>query len=521
MKKWLYIYVLLFCSFCMGCFKDESSSKILEINPIRIENINLSETFAVYMGDSLKIEPLVFCEGIPDAKMSFKWELTGKTIVPILLDSTMYLCAKIVVQPATLPYKLKFTITDETTGIARIELFDVTVLGPYGEGIIVADTKDGLTSDLSLVMSREFTSQIPESNSQVRIFRHIWSQNNGEPLDGMVLDCITNSYGSNRSMTILTTEHILRADYYDYFNIEEEMDEGMFIVAPPHIGHQYTHGSFAMYSSRSDEIMNANGKITIRSQQQGVRKYNYTLYPSGVLDYDVTLMYAPEWCPAYCYDAKGKRMLFCDGGFWQAQPQTGVEKFDVRDLSDYEPFFLDEISQGVVLLAKQRSTGLYKGLVMNVLRKNASNFAKTVFDFSSATEIQNAKFFDVNQLEDVIYYATETKLYATSTVNMNAQVQCEIPVGSGDKITGIKVYDFGSGRRMHQEIDSKGQSVEVFNPSSKRMIMIYTYNEANQEGKIVCVPIKTLGRGGLEQNRAFHVTLSGFNKIIGVYKQNK
>ena len=323
-------------------------------------------------------------------------------------------------------------------------------------------------------------------------------------------------------MTILTTEHILRADYYDFFNIADETDGGMFLVTPPHIGNGYTHGSFAMYSPRSEEIMSANGKITVRSQAHGVRKYNYTLYPSGVLDYNVTLMYAPKWCPAYCYDDLGKRMLFCPGSeLWQAQEQAAGSKFDVRDLSDYEPFLLDKMSQGIVLLTKQKSTGSYKGLVMNELSSNAPNFAKAVFDFSSAAEIHQAKFFDVNILEDVIYYATETKLYATSTANIDAQVQWEVPVGSGDRITGIKIYDFGGGQRMHQEVDLNGRSKEVFTPSSYRMIMIYTYSEVSQEGKIVCVPIKTLGRGGLEQNRTFHVTLSGFNKIIDVYKQNQ
>ena len=55
--------------------------------------------------------------------------------------------------------------------------------------------------------------------------------------------------------------------------------------------------------------------------------------------------------------------------------------------------------------------------------------------------------------------------------------------------------------------------------SSCHMMMIFTYSEVNQEGKITCVPIKTLGRGGLEKERAYHVTFQGFNKILGVYCQ--
>ena len=53
------------------------------------------------------------------------------------------------------------------------------------------------------------------------------------------------------------------------------------------------------------------------------------------------------------------------------------------------------------------------------------------------------------------------------------------------------------------------------------MIMIFTYNESAKEGKVICVPIVTLGVGGLEQTKAYHIELSKFGKILGVYKQKK
>lgn len=524
MKKWLYI-CLVFQLFCIGCFEDESSLEIRSLNPIRIENISLSGTYSLYMGDTLRVEPLVFCEGVPDAEMDFEWKLSGGTMVPTVLDSTMYLCTKIAVPPTRQPYTLKFTITDKTTGIARIETFSINILSPYGEGIIVADTRDGQTTDLSLVMSREFSADIPKEDSRIRIFRNIWSQNNGAPLAGKVLDCTTSDYGGNRSMTILTTEHILRADYYDFVNIPEEADGGMFHAVPPHIGHGYTHGQFALHPSQGNEIMSANGQITIRSQQNMERKYSYTSYPTGLDTCNVTLMYNVRLQSlVYCYDALGKQMLFCTDICKKPLEQSTASKskFDVSDLSDYEPFLMREMSSGVTLLAKQKSTGAYKGLVMkHSTSMSEKDFAKSVFDFSSATEIDQAKFFDLNRLEEVIYYATETKLYTTPIQNINSMVQWEVPVGSADKITGIKVYNWGGGTRMHEATNDQGRKQEAFEPSSHKMIMIYTYNETTQEGKVVCVPIETIGLGGLETNKAFHVTLSGFNRIVGVYKQNK
>lgn len=119
----------------------------------------------------------------------------------------------------------------------------------------------------------------------------------------------------------------------------------------------------------------------------------------------------------------------------------------------------------------------------------------------------------------MVYYATETTLYTTPTVNINAQPQWT--VGQGEKITGIKIYDWAGGNRDHESIGSGGDIDKVSWGSQNRMIMIFTYNESAKEGKVICVPIVTLGVGGLEQNKGYHIELSKFGKILGVYKQKK
>lgn len=520
MRKLIYVCIVLI-AFCTSCFDDESNLDIKELNPIRIENIDLRKNFfSLFMGDTLRIEPLVFCEGIPDSELAYEWQLSGGTIVPTVIDSTMYLCAEITAPPYSTGggYFLKFTITDKTTGISRIEPFYVEVLSPYGEGILIADTKDdGLHSDISLVMSREVSSSITSTNSKINIFRNLWSKNNGAPLDGRVLDAITSIYGTNRSLTVVTTEHIQRADNIDFIDIPNETDELLFTVVPPHIGHGYSNGFFAKYTSTGDEVLCADGMLTARGVQHNNRVFGYTLYPSGISKYNVTLMYAPKYNPVYTYDALSKQMLFYDyNGYRRALEQNSSSLFDVRNLQDYEPFYLAEMSSGVTLLTKQISTGKYKALVM-VKGSNTTNYAKSIYDFSAATNIHNAKYFELNQLEDAVYYATDEEVYVTPMASINAQVQWRVPAGSGDKITGIKIYKWSGGQCRYPN----GQDGESFVSSVNRMLMITTYNEATKEGKVTLVPIVTLGVGGLEQNQEYHVVLSGFGKILGIYKQNK
>ena len=524
MKKWLFTLLALPFMFT-SCIDDESNEELRTLNPIQIENIRIPDSFSIFMGDTLKIQPLIYCEGVPDAKLSFEWRLSGGTIAPRVIDSTMYCEAKLVIPPFANPYTLRLTVTDETTGISRIETFNVRVLSSFGEGLIVADTKDDKESDLTLVMSKQFSSEISGNDDKMKIVRNLWSESNGQKLDGKVLDLITSSYGTNRSMTVVTDKHLYRADYYDYFNIPEEFDGGMFIVVPPHVGHGYKNAFFQYYNSTGEEFLSLDGLVTRRSMQQNNRKHSYTQYPRGVTDYNVTFMCSPKYNDVYAFDALGERIIFFN--FQNAslpQNQSSTGEFDIRDLKDFEALYMGEINQGVALLTKQKSTGQYKALVMQrrgLWDPQPPTYAKAVFDFSDATEIESAKFFELNKREDVVYYATDTKLYATPLSVIDAKVQWEADTSTGEKITGLKLYKWSGGTCDYEEVGAEeDEDSKKSVSSSDRLMMITTYSELTKEGRVYCVPIVTYGLGGLEQNKNYHVVLNGFNKILGVYKQN-
>ena len=99
------------------------------------------------------------------------------TIVPQLLDTTMYFCAQITTPPDN--YQLRLTVTDKTTGIYRIETYSVFVNPTFADGLLIADTKDdGVTSDINLVMCRELSANFHMYNEERKIFRGIWEMVN-------------------------------------------------------------------------------------------------------------------------------------------------------------------------------------------------------------------------------------------------------------------------------------------------------------------------------------------------------
>lgn len=74
----------------------------------------------------MRVEPLIYCEGVPDTQLSFEWVLMKHgTIVPQLLDTTMYFCAQITTPPDNI--SVASDGYGQTTGIYRIETYSVFV----------------------------------------------------------------------------------------------------------------------------------------------------------------------------------------------------------------------------------------------------------------------------------------------------------------------------------------------------------------------------------------------------------
>lgn len=528
MKKTIFAF-LLTPFLMLGCLEDKSNKEIDRINPIVIDMGNVSSSLSVYMFDTLKVAPLVYKIGTPDAKLSYEWRLHSQyeqvdNFRGWVIDSTMS-CAACITAPASpTEYYLKYTVTDEQTGIKNFLMFRLRVLSPFAEGLAVADTRDGKTSDVTLIIDRCFNSSIADKNN-TKTYRNAWSEVNGSKIEGLVKGIMINSYSTNRAMTVISDKAYLRADYYDYVSIPGESNEKLFMVPPDDLWALDYRGS-DYDAAIMQEIINLGGKIWPRGQQQNNRLYSYFMFPSGYPDYDVThLLYLESPSRVgYGYDNKYKKLIFFDynGSFYPVDQLTdGQNAFDVNDLSDYEPIYLGQTNTSTAqLLTRQKSTGKYIGLTISALGsaalKTSGTLGKATFDFSAAAEIANAKYFATNVIEDAIYYATDTRVYATSIYNIDSKVQWEAP--AGEKITGLRVWK-NYGRIDYEDHNPNSVTGFLSISTRNRMMLITTYNESTGEGKITAVPIVTLGIGGLEPNRAFHRVFGGFGRILTMCPQ--
>ena len=111
-------------------------------------------------------------------------------------------------------YKLVYEVRDNTTDIIQEQVFDVTVMSPFGSGLIVCDTKDEMTSDVSLIMAYNFTDSYHKE--QDTVMRNLFSSVNGRKINGVATAVRSTTYQVNRSLTIGTDHTLDRVDPFNY-----------------------------------------------------------------------------------------------------------------------------------------------------------------------------------------------------------------------------------------------------------------------------------------------------------------
>lgn len=508
-----------------GCLDDKSNTDLKVINPIVIDMGDAGNEYSLLMYDTLRINPLVYKIGTPDAELEYEWRIHSQrpdnTYTSQVIDSTMSCVACITEAPASTAYDLTLTVTDRQTGIRNFETFRVKVDNPFAEGLLVADMRDGQTSDVTLIVDRCFNSGIA-GRDDTRIFPNVWSEVNGEKIEGRVEGMLTTSYslsGSNTSFTVYAGGRFLRADHYGYNIIPEESDDNIFVALPD----DYPGAEFrGLYYDGSTEFLNYGGRIWPRGMFGGGRQFGFYLYPSGIYEYSVThFLYVSTARCAYAFDQMHNRLLFFTGSaayFPMAQLTTSANRFDVNDLEDYEPYHFGLTASGATLFTRQKSTGKYIGLTVESRYASPqydNRLGRALFDFSAAAEIENVRYFAAGTSGDSFYYATGTKVYGTSTFNINATVQWE--AASGEEITGIEMWKDGG--RIDFEDPTAEDGYGTHN-SANYMLIVTTYNESTGEGKVTCIPVVVPAVGGLEQNEAYHRVFEGFGRIVAIC-QNK
>ncbi len=159
MKK-LSIFFLLFMTIvATSCYDDKSSTDFEVVKPIVIDFGDASTSVNVFQFDTLKISPIIYKNGVKDENLTYEWKIQGDKYPETVLSHKMTFSEPISVVPNSKAYNLILTVTDQTTGIQEFARISVSVQASLGTGLFVADTRDEQTSDISLIMSMNFSTR--------------------------------------------------------------------------------------------------------------------------------------------------------------------------------------------------------------------------------------------------------------------------------------------------------------------------------------------------------------------------
>ena len=92
----------------------------------------------------------------------------------------------------------------------------------------MCDTKDEMTSDVSLIMAYNFTDSYHKE--QDTVMRNLFSSVNGRKINGVATAVRSTTYQVNRSLTIGTDHTLDRVDPFNYSYIDGNGD--MFVIDP-------------------------------------------------------------------------------------------------------------------------------------------------------------------------------------------------------------------------------------------------------------------------------------------------
>lgn len=173
MKKSSSIYsvlTLLLCLLYACSYEDKTTYAGDPLPDIVIDTTNIPANLLITREDTLIVKPKVSKAGISKDQLEFEWRITLKpgrdfTMSKIIgtEEELRYYVEEV---PDASSYGLWYKVTDNTTGLMESILWDVQVDASSGQGLVVAYTKDGKTTDFSIVQDSLFTYQYKDTKTR-------------------------------------------------------------------------------------------------------------------------------------------------------------------------------------------------------------------------------------------------------------------------------------------------------------------------------------------------------------------
>lgn len=548
MKKYILSFACLL-AFAACSYEDESSDITNPIPDMSIDTISVSTVQKVAYEETLSLAPRV--SGGTGAGYEYEWRLglkTGSLETYRVLSTEPTLEYVADQKPDVNPYKLWFRVTDKESGVMRGVVYDLYIGGINTNGLAVAYSRDGQTSDIDVIEDNWFTVDYANgSNPSYR--RNIYSKTNGENFNGVIKKMYDNKNYYNGAqqyfMTVISDHNMGRLTGLDYELIAQGQE--LFwdnLGNNPYYGDCYytdfdiavvngkTHGrfdesedqiGFTKYTTPNKGDFDVNGPVVVAYKSEGYN-YNQDLFFDKIHGcFQSILNHRPNngvWSKTYyvpTYTEEQYKALFAQyvalGYYTQEWVDNYVAQMAATGAFTPWPEEMRTFMQAANLQQYDCvASGMNSSGSGSFILKNGNDYqmisipfyglylGADLRDLNSAPGISSAVGFYVCRNQNIIYYATSSKIYAMSFPSAG----------------GIEVKEVYSSSAPITHLWGFEQPRFTTMSMHRKAIIISTYS--GTEGSIVTIPIGNIGNGTLDASSAR--TYTGFGQISAVYIQD-
>jgi len=527
MKRKIYNFIVLTLAVLLfnGCYADKSGLDTNKIDDVVIETPSMSAILRVEYLQDVTFDPTVKLGGVTNPTgVTYKWEINqtpGSTDL-VVIGTERVLKTTIKNKILSASYILIFTATDDKYKVAYQKSWPIYVSSSLREGIVIADTKDGINSDLSLIMDNDITTSY---TTGVNIKYNLWKTTTGSSYPALIKNITYTLHKRSHILTknVITTIFenkdikMYDCENYSLYKTAQEIFPGKTASFDPQAFYTINNAVW---------VLVANNIAYLFANNQGITAF--TLPASGVNYVDNSIMVADNSYGRgpYAFWYNNTTGKFHDIAKTSTTPATGAEYttqgvFNPTNLPDRRMIAGDISVDGVssTMLLKNTVTSNYELYSISFSYSDVNyniipSAPKLKVDMPAAlTPILNSAvsiFFCA--FDPIMYVATSTKIYAVNFGGGVVSYSEKYTAPAGEQITKAKLFVQGRYRLNRKEFnDVIGPIYEPTLALNTKAVVISTL-KGTYEGQIYLVPQGTPGTGDL--NSSLAKKYSGFGKIL-------
>lgn len=526
MKNRIYTSLTLLLALLVtsSCFQDKSTLDVNKIEAIKIESSDMPDILRVdYLG-KVDFAPTVTMGATTNPEnVSYIWEINqtpGSTDM-VQIGSERVLNTTITNQILPASYTLLFTVRDEQNGLEYHKSWPLYVSSAFREGIVVAHTKDGQTSDLNLIMDNAITASYDKGE---KIYYDVWQSSLGEPRPALIKSI---DYSIHKASSLLTT-NLITAIYEDN-NIEmiDCEDYSLYKNADqifPGRGADFKPQSFTTINN-SYWLLVANDNAYVYANNQVVTAFMVPV--SGVQSVNGSIAIADNssgsgpyalWYDNQTGGMYGVMLTFTTPAMGGAYSNTGV--FDPQNIPNRSMVAGDISMDGrtATMLMKDNNTNSYELYAISFSYYDANwnltpSAPKLKVELPSelTSIIDNAVSVFFNMFDPVMFIATTNKVYAVNFGGGVISYKEVYSVSSGE-ISKAKLFVQGRFGLNQNDFNVENGPIHDEPLDLNANAIVLAINDGLNNGHIEVVPQSSTSSGTL--NLSGTLSYTGFGKIL-------